>query len=273
MPDRRIVDYGVTSRESSLHRILFRAGPSLLLGALMLTAFVTGQSDWKGAEFYVSPSGRPHGIGTIYDPWDLKTALTHPKAVAPGDTIWLLEGVYYGVFESTLRGEPGRPILIRQFPGQRVTIDTGLAGSGAGLTVLGSDCWFWGIDIESSNPNRVSSEKGPEPHDLNRVPAVLVLAPRTKFINMVIHDAASGYGFWTQAENSEIYGNLIFHNGWDAPDRGHGHGIYAQNRYGKKRIEDNIAFSNFGMGIRAYGSENAFANHIEFVGNVSFNAG
>jgi len=253
--------------------MLFRAGTTLLFGALILAALVTRQSGGKGAEFYVSPSGRPHASGTIHDPWDLKTALSHPKAVAPGDTIWLLQGVYHGVFESTLLGEPGRPVMIRQFPGDRVTIDTGLAASGAGLVVLGSDCWFWGIEIESSNPIRTSSENGPEPHDLQRVPAVTVRGARTKFINMVIHDTAGGYGFWTPAEDSEIYGNLIFHNGWSAPDRGHGHGIYAQNRNGKKRIEDNIAFSNFGMGIRAYGSENAFANNIEFVGNVSFNAG
>src|SRR6478609_9028869 len=140
MPGRRIVESGVTSRESSLRRMLFRAGTTLLFGALILAALVTRQSGGKGAEFYVSPSGRPHASGTIHDPWDLKTALSHPKAVAPGDTIWLLQGVYHGVFESTLLGEPGRPVMIRQFPGDRVTIDTGLAASGAGLVVLGSDC-------------------------------------------------------------------------------------------------------------------------------------
>ena len=193
--------------------------------------------------------------------------------VAPGDTIWLRGGLYSGVFESTLMGEPDKPIVVRAFPGERVTIDTGAANSGAGLFVRGSDCWYWGIEIMNSDPNRASSQKGSAPTDLRRVPGVVVDGPRTKFINMVIHDTAGGYGFWTPAEDSEIYGNLIFYNGWSAPDRGHGHAIYSQNKLGKKRIEDNIAFSNFGMGIRAYGSGRAFANNIEFVGNVSFNAG
>jgi hypothetical protein len=244
-----------------------------LTATLLLTPLVTRPAVPKGNEFYVSPAGRPNARGTIDDPWDLKTALSQPKIVTPGDTIWLRQGLYTGVFESNLSGEPDRPIIVRAKPGERVTIDTGNANSGAGLLVRGADCWYWGIEVMSSAPNRVSREKGPDPTDLKRVPGISVFGSRTKFINLVIHDTAGGYGFWSPAEDSEIYGNLIYYNGWSGPDRGHGHAIYSQNRFGKKLIQDNIAFSNFGMGIRAYGSGKAFANNIEFVGNVSFDAG
>jgi hypothetical protein len=254
-------------------RYLLRLRPALSLGSLLLAMLVSGQDGHRGNQYYVSPSGGPKGAGTLDDPWDLQTALSQPKLVGPGATIWLRRGVYAGIFESVLKGEPDRPIIVRAMPGERVTIDTGAATSGAGIVARGSDCWYWGIEIMSSEPNRKSSQKGPWPTDLKRVPGLIVEGPRTKFINMVIHDTAGGYGFWTPAEDSEIYGNLIYYNGWSAPDRGHGHGIYSQNRAGSKLIEDNISFSNFGMGIRAYGSAKAFANNIRFVGNVSFNAG
>jgi len=251
-------------------------GPFLSVIALLVGGILTGallRSRNESHEYYVSPAGKQSGSGSSSDPWDLQTALSQPKSVLPGDTIWLRGGKYSGTFQSTLQGSPDKPIIVRATPGERPTIDTGAIGTGAGLFVSGSDSWFWGIEIMSSNPRRSSLEKGSAPSDLQRVPGVVVQGPRTKFINMVIHDTAGGYGFWSPAIDAEIYGNLLYYNGWAGPDRGHGHAIYSQNQYGKKRIEDNVAFSNFGMGIRAYGSEKAFANHIEFVGNVSFNAG
>jgi hypothetical protein len=269
----KLMGSGAPPLGQSLWRFVSRIWPGIFLCAVLLAAVVSQLSVREGNDFYVAPSGRALATGTINDPWDLQTALSQPKVVSPGDTIWLRGGLYAGVFESSLKGEPNRPIIVRAFSGERATIDTGTAASGAGLFVRGSDCWYWGIEIMSSYPNRASAEKGSAPSDLKRVPGVVVHGPRTKFINMVVHDTAGGYGFWTPAEDSEIYGNVLFYNGWSAPDRGHGHGIYSQNKSGKKRIEDTISFSNFGMGIRAYGSGDAFVNNIEFVGNVSFNAG
>ena len=73
---------------------------------------------------------------------------------------------------------------------------------------------------------------------------------------MVLHDCAQGLGFWIYSPDSEAHGNLIFYNGWQGrgTDRGHGHGIYIQNRDGAKLLSDNIIFDQFGLGIQAYGS-------------------
>ncbi len=66
---------------------------------------------------------------------------------------------------------------------------------------------------------------------------------------------------------------LFYYNGYDAPDRGHGHGIYAQNLGStSKQIYDNIIFQQFGWGIHAYG-EGGHLDNFDFQGNVSFNNG
>jgi hypothetical protein len=95
-----------------------------------------------------------------------------------------------------------------------------------------------------------------------------------KFINMVVHDTAGGFGVWAESTGTEVSGNIVYYNGWFAPDRGHGHGIYTQNAGGDLRtIRDNIVFDNFSHGIHAYGSDRAFLDDIVLQGNISFNNG
>src|ERR1700736_1218232 len=48
----------------------------------------------QAADRYVAENGTPGGDGTISRPWDLQTALNHPAAVQPGDTIWVRGGTY-----------------------------------------------------------------------------------------------------------------------------------------------------------------------------------
>src|ERR1019366_7545516 len=74
------------------------------------------------------------------------------------------------------------------------------------------------------------------------------------------------------AQGSELNGNIIYNNGWMGPDRGHGHGIYAQNQYGERRILDNIIFNQFSHGIHGY-TENGFIDNMHLEGNISFNNG
>src|SRR5947207_970143 len=94
-----------------------RAGAFFLLLAVSIRL--------EGAEHFVSPGARPGGDGTRARPYTLEEALGQPKGVAPGDTIWLLGGVYRGTWVSTLRGTPQAPIVVRQAPGARATLDGG----------------------------------------------------------------------------------------------------------------------------------------------------
>ena len=109
--------------------------------ALMLVICVTPIS--MGAEFHVSPNGKQKGTGIKEDPLDIVTALSGRKSVQPGDTVWLRGGIYTlpadpksGKFtiEFRLEGTPEKPIIVRQMPGERATID-------GALTLAGSDTW------------------------------------------------------------------------------------------------------------------------------------
>jgi parallel beta-helix repeat protein len=243
-----------------------------------LTAVLLAATPLVAAEFHVSPAGKPSGDGTVRRPWDLASALAAPAAVHPGDVIWLHGGTYRGKYTSVLRGTAAAPVVLRAAPGERATID---GASGKMTTILyvgGAWTWYQGFEITDSDPLRESRETGSEPGDIRRSSCIGVMqqdGPHEgiKLINLVLHDGANGIGAFKDARNLEIYGNLVFNNGWDAPDRGHGHGIYAQNETGTTRIEDNLIFNQFSTGIHIYGSENAFLDNFEIVGNASFGNG
>jgi hypothetical protein len=238
--------------------------------ALLFTSLAAVSS--LAADSYVSPKGTPDADGTIDSPWDLGTALRQPAAVQPGDTVWLRGGAYRGTFTSRLTGAGKAPIVVRQYPGERATIDGG-SSRNSPLTVNGAWTWYWGFEVINSDPARVVKTPGSDPPELRRGTGINVFGPNTKFINLIVHDTAQGFGFWTQARDAEMYGNIIYYNGWDAPDRGHGHAIYTQNQTGAKRIVDNILFGQFGYGVHAYGSPAAYLNSFYLEGNIAFNNG
>src|SRR5207248_3041327 len=66
---------------------------------------------------------------------------------------------------------------------------------------------------------------------------------------------------------------FVYYNGWTAPDRGHGHGLYVQNVSGTKRISGNVIFENFDNGIQAYGSPKAGLDNLDIEGNTIFDNG
>jgi hypothetical protein len=88
-----------------------------------------------------------------------------------------------------------------------------------------------------------------------------------------MHDNGLGMASWSEAPDTELYGNIVYYNGWQAPDRAHGHGLYAQNQTGTKRIVDNIVFDQFARGFQIYGSDRAFLDFFYLEGNILFNNG
>jgi hypothetical protein len=210
-----------------------------------------------GAEFHVTPGGNPRNNGRKDRPLDLATALSERSPAKPGDTIWLHEGTYTGSFTSELKGDASKPILVRQFPGERARID-------GTLTVKGSHSWYWGFEVFDSNPDRARE----------RPDLVLVLGPFTKFINLIVHDGGDGIVGASVAEGAEFYGNIIYNNGYQSTQdaRGHGHAMYLQNETNTKLIKDNIVFNGYGYGIHAYGQQGSLKG-FEIVGNACFNSG
>jgi hypothetical protein len=231
-------------------------------------------------EYYAAPGGK--GIECARGaPCSLAFALSsNHSPLAPGDTLWLRGGIYRGTFKSYLHGTADFPVIVRQIPGERAIIDGGNSNSTGILTIIGTYTWFWGFEIMSSDPIRVSSQANSWPTDIPRGEGVVFdQAPGhgvgTKLINLVIHDTRQGISFWKEAEDSEISGCIIFDNGWDGPpdDRAHGHGIYVQNQTGTKRISDNIIFHQFSHGIHAYGSRFGPVMNLNIEGNILFDNG
>lgn len=140
------------------------------------------------------------------------------------------------------------------------------------LTINGSDVVFQNLEVTDSKQARVIAVPGSNSVDFNRrYTGISVYAPNCKIINTVVHDTYQGIAFWSQATDSELYGNILFNNGEEAPDRGHGHGIYTQNTTGRKVIQDNIVFGNFGgFGIHVYGTSAATLRGYSLIGNVQF---
>jgi PKD repeat protein len=246
---------------------------------LAVAFLLAGELSVKAANFYVSPTGTTStgpGTGTISNPWALQTALSQPSAVHPGDTIWLRGGTYVGTYTSYLSGTASQPIVVRQYPGERAKLDGGTANTSVLLTVSGSYTWFWGFEITSSSTDRASTQTGSSPTDLNRPYECISNAQQPgsgvgiKIINMVIHNCGQGIGIWQDATNSEIYGSLIYYNGWNAPDRTHGHGIYSQNAAPSRRtVRDNIVYGNYSYNIQVYAESARLDNHT-IDGNVCF---
>ena len=212
-----------------------------------------------------------NGDGTLDDPYSLTTAFTD-GAVLPGETLWLRGGTYYWETRSpgekgyvvSLRGTSGAPITIRPYPGERAIIDGGLKGKSneapypeylriRDLEVLVSE--------NVNDPTRLSEYEGSEPPaDLVRPWGGMEFARGhdIKLINNIIHDNMQGIGFWQQVSgDSELYGNIIYNNGWDAPDRKHGHAIYTQNGVTHtdwKYIRNNISTNPWVNHIHAFGT-------------------
>lgn len=233
------------------------------------------------AEFYVNPEGTPKGNGSKEKPWDLQTALQHPDAVKPGDTLWVAGGKYARawdgkcLFHSTLTGEEGKPIRVRVPAGQRATLDCAPLAkvNWSTLMIHGAWTWYEGLEVTDSNPQRSDTSRNTWTESSGKNSGVNVRGPHVKLINMVVHDVSSGIDFWQTSEGSELYGNLIYYCGWQGADRAHGHAVYTQNDKGTKTIAENIAFDSFGWGLHAYAGGNSYVRNYDVIGNVLFNGG
>jgi hypothetical protein len=209
----------------------------------------------------VTPSGSSSGRGTVSSPWSLDYALSGAgSTIQPGDTVWLRGGTYIGTFDATLCGTPARPIIVRQYPRERATIQ-------GTMTIEGCDTWYWGFEVANVNAG-TQNVIGVDDH-----------GPRTKLINLIVHDhSGDGIGLWAEAPDAEAYGNIVYNNGFCGADgappncTSFGHGIYSQNETGAKLLRDNIVFQSVGYGFHLY-AESQFLHNFTLDGNVSFNNG
>jgi hypothetical protein len=210
------------------------------------------------AGYYAAPEGSAAGDGSEANPWDLQTALS--AALAPGDTLWLRGGVYGGSFESSLTGESGAAITVRSYPGEWAVIDGGPSEE-VTLSIKGAFAFYRDFEITNTKTERYG----------NRAAGMNVTGKNLQLVNLMIHDTGNN-GFWESALDLELYGCLIYENGYDDSDRAHGHGVYTQNSAGRKHIVDNAIFNGYSFGIHAY-TEGGHIENYDIVGNIWFGSG
>jgi len=215
--------------------------------------------------FFIAPDGKPENAGTMDAPWDIASGLGGKHKVAPGSVIWLRGGTYgtggATTYHVHLKGTEQRPIIVRQFPGERATIDGGLLGGGAWF-------WLWGFEIKNSDPNRKLTRKG-KPRGVD------IAARGLKCINLIIHDTSGATTQWKPiGDQGELHGCVFWGNGvYDPSFAGgarRGGGTYAQNKDGTRYLTDVISFRNFASGLYAGSSGSAHINGFHVEGNVLF---
>ena len=175
-----------------------RLATIVLLGPLLVAASWAGLAAQTPRQFYAAPTGSPSNNGSLTQPLDLATALSSSSPLRAGDTLWLRGGVYRrpasldshgdpAIFISTLTGTAAAPIVVRQYPGERATLDGNLGPSAPVLVVYGSYTWYWGFEITNSDPNRYVA----------RGDGIDTFGHHNRFINLIIHDTGQGVGFWS----------------------------------------------------------------------------
>lgn len=220
------------------------------------------------AGVYVTPKGKSTNSGSPSSPLDLATALTKAKSpVKPGQTVWVRSGLYQGHFISTLEGTADLPIIVRAYPGERASVAGSISADSGGAV------WFWGLEVYNPSTQRKSMQTGSAPTDIPIHDGIGCVVPSCKFINMAVHDAlGNGFGLWMKPANVEVYGCLSYYNGWQAPDRAHGHGYYGQSA-DPRHISQNFIFLNYENGLQLYGSDNARIDHYLIEQNSFWSAG
>ena len=214
----------------------------------------------------MSPTGSSNAKGTYEDPLDLQTVLNVDSPAKPGELVILKEGRYSGRFVSNVRGTLDSPIIFAGEPGKRTIIE-GIYKEGEQDHALFIDQSRWvefrDLEITASSENRNTLTSG-----------LQIYGQNTKIINCIIHDTGQAIFSSSAAINNELYGNIIYNNGFysESYGRGRGHGIYVQNQDGSKRIANNILFFGYGFGIHAY-TETGSIKGLNFERNVWFRAG
>ncbi|HEX5444052.1 MAG TPA: right-handed parallel beta-helix repeat-containing protein [Pirellulales bacterium] len=234
--------------------------------------------------WYASPTGLASNPGTLASPWDIASALKNTTQIQPGDTLLLRGGTYACAdrsvsskgFGINLQGSVSAPIVVKPYNNEHVIIDGGLH-TYAGQGFDPKNIVIEGLDIlvsENLTQTRTSTHAGSDaPADLIRPWGGIDLldGQNISIINNTIHDNMQGIGVWRGVQGALVYGNLIYDNGWNAPDRGHGHGIYTQNNGPTTdTIADNIFVGNYDNAINAYGSTAANANYYDVERNFVY---
>jgi hypothetical protein len=229
-----------------------------------------------GRDLYVAPTGTPAGDGSREKPLDVFTALSAQSPAQPGDTIYLMGGVYEGKlkedpqtkvttresFALAVSGSREKPIRVMPVPGQSAHLN----GTGA---LTSSYAQYIGLEIGDLKWDPT------ERTHKNDTAVNATGGTGAKLINCNIFGGSMGTGLWSPARDIEVYGCLVHDFGTMDPDaagRGHGHAFYTQNETGTKVIAHNIAYRGCGWNLHVYTQQGQIIG-FDVIENIMYIAG
>jgi hypothetical protein len=141
------------------------------------------------------------------------------------------------------------------------------------LTINGRFAHYRDFEVLNSYPVRdYNFNWGPLAPGVRGTGILVGTSVGIKLINLVVHDNGVGIGASFDAFDLEAYGCLVYNNGFNDTQRGHGQGLYWQNQIGQKKIRNIISLNNFTDGMKAY-AESGYAQNFLFEHVVSANNG
>ncbi len=264
-----------------------------ILSMALAVAFASAA---RATTWFVSPSGSPTNAGTYSSPWDLGTALLgHSDSVRPGDKVYLLDGNYPETFTTeTYDGNPRVKLLgtsaarITVCPEPNAThvricgLAIGDVENYGGGNVYTPTNFTDFINLEFCSSQWIgdvaSAQSGPWPGDipLPHGGANLFCGSGNRLINCVLRAGSQGIASWQEDQGFLACGNIVYGNGWNAPDGGHGHAICSQNGDPNgKYFTGNILTNRYvdQMTAQCYGSSDANVNHFWLQNNIAYSGG
>lgn len=251
--------------------------------------------------------GKADNDGTKESPWDFYGVTQGQQFVEPDSVVWLLEGEYSHPdntadtivpYKILISGSTNKPIHFRAENGNYNAVKIN-----SGVNLAGNWLWLWDVEMtyirQDGEIKRYDELTGAlvddwRPHtnyppyyfntsgyaELATVSTGRVEmniekenVSNCKVINNRSHKLGEGVSVWSTAANIEVYGNILYDNGWVDTNRGHGHGLYQQNITGTKRIlSDNIIAGNMGHGLQIYSSKVEATENVDVIGNIFFAA-
>jgi len=185
--------------------------------------------------------------------------------VIPGDTIKKLQGIISGDYALTHNGISGSLITWSPNTSHSFKLNGRIDLNGAYNRYENVEFLFNGWSSRNSIYSGGNAADMPSTKYLN------VNGENIELYRCVIHDLA-GLGIWSTAKNMKLTECIIYYNGWQGTDRGHGHGIYNQNISGVQTLSKCIVFGNWGCGLHTY-SESINIDGITCEDCVFFNNG
>jgi hypothetical protein len=145
---------------------------------------------------------------------------------------------------------------------------------GANLWIGGADTIYRDFEVMNSDPARVFVPHSRLFPDHMRGEGITQNGPRTKLVNLVVHDTRDGIFSTGASVGGEIYGCVVWGGGQNSNGIGAGHGMYLQagDAVNRKRVENCVVFSHYNTGIKGE-SQNANTVGLDIARCVSWNHG